>query len=173
LEQESIFEHKRLVDEISRKDEQLEVYYQTVVSSSKGGETHLLDKSRSLTKRCEELQKKIAYLQGQLKKQSERCALYENKFSDLNETIFNVMTRNGKSDLDQKMEAIKNLLEQPDFLKAREQYLHSGVHSCIKVGKNHYVWNVNSTCANGRRSNLCDLSKHTTHHASQFKRNTR
>lgn len=166
LEQESIFEHKRLADEISRKNEQLEVYYQTVVPGSKGGETHLLDKSRSLTKRCEELQKKVAYLQGQLKKQSERCALYESKFSEYNETIINVMTRNGTSDSDQKIEAIMNLLKQTDNIKSDSQ-------SCIKVGKNHYVWNVNSTCTNAPRSSICDLSKHTTHHTTQLNRKIR
>jgi uncharacterized protein YoxC len=172
LEQESMFEHKRLVDEISRKDEQLEMYYQTVVPNGKGGETHLLDKSRSLTKRCEELQKKVAYLQGQLKKESERCALYESKVSEFNEMIRNVMTRNGKSDSDQKIQVIKDLLEQTDFLKANEQFLNLNSQSCVKVGKNHFVWNVRSTCTNARRSGLSDLSKHTTHHASQFTKRT-
>mmetsp|Transcript_1568 Transcript_1568/g.2865 ORF Transcript_1568/g.2865 Transcript_1568/m.2865 type:complete len:649 (+) Transcript_1568:1986-3932(+) len=83
LESESLHERQRLKDEIRRKNEQLEAYYEvqeqnasdatvSATNYSKVTHLHLLDKTRSLNKKCTALQMQVLILEEKLKLQDKK-----------------------------------------------------------------------------------------------------
>ena len=86
LEKESKFERQRLLEDIQRKDEQLEVYFQaqrkemSTLSSTTTvpiNHLHLLDKSSSLSKKCKGLEKEVSHLRHRLKRQAQKSSKCE------------------------------------------------------------------------------------------------
>ena len=86
LERESKFERQRLLEDIQRKDEQLEVYFQvqrkemstlTSTATVPINHLHLLDKSSSLSKKCKGLEKEVSHLRHRLKRQAQKSSKCE------------------------------------------------------------------------------------------------
>jgi len=89
LEKDSTFERQRLHDEIKRKEDQLEMYYQsqmrdlkdTCSSATPINHLHLLEKSSSLQNKCQGLEDQVKHLRQKLKRQIEKSRSFESKFS--------------------------------------------------------------------------------------------
>ena len=124
LEKDSIYERKRLTNEIRRKEEQLEMYYQSHRRDSRENSElnrpinhlHLLDKSSSLSKKCSGLQKQVAGLQEQLKKQMEKSKSDESKLTTANLAIQNLNQSDRKPHQIDEV-TMKNLLNQNAALR--------------------------------------------------------
>lgn len=95
LEQESLFQRKQLMDEIERKESQLEIYYQSQVHSSTNNENksleawspqnkqmHFLEKAKQLEKRNLDLQKIITQLKTELKTKVEETKICQSKLNN-------------------------------------------------------------------------------------------
>ena len=89
LEKDSTFERQRLHDEIKRKEDQLELYYQSQVRDLKDtrpsaipiNHLHLLEKSSSLQNKCQGLEDQVKHLRQKLKRQIEKSRSYESKLT--------------------------------------------------------------------------------------------
>lgn len=91
LEKECTFQRKQFLDEIERKDEQLEMYYQSQVNASmtNGGhhiakgkhQTHFLDKAKQLENRNSEMQETIEQLKNNLDEQKSLTKSYKSKLN--------------------------------------------------------------------------------------------
>lgn len=93
LEQESLLQRKQLMDEIQRKEEQLEMYYQSqlnasdnkresqssVMCLSQRNQTHFLDKAKQLERKNLDMQEEMKQLQSDLEIQREKTKTYESK----------------------------------------------------------------------------------------------
>lgn len=145
--------NKRLQDEITQKEEELNLYHQCIAPGSKPGEINLLGKYNSLSKRCEELQKKVAYLQGKLKNQTQSSNISHKSIHRslsggvvLDEgTVRNMPSDSYSGAVCTNEEKTRRLLRNT-----------------------HYVWNADSMFVSCNPPGASDQRKHTTHHASRL-----
>lgn len=100
LEQESLHLRKQLTDEVERKEEQLEIYYQSQINSSKNkgaqsiapcssqiNQIHFLEKAKQLEKKNSDLQKALAHLKHEFNKQTESAKNLQLKLKSADSQI--------------------------------------------------------------------------------------
>lgn len=100
LEQESCCKRRQLMVEIERKDEQLEMYYQShklsleskeggkvksYISANEGSAHHFLEKAKQLEKKNSDLLKAIYHLKKEMKRQSEETTRFQMKLKSAEE----------------------------------------------------------------------------------------
>lgn len=198
LETESLHERQRLKDEVQRKNEQLEAYYEvqeqnlsdtsvSVTNASKVTQLHLLDKTRSLTKKCKALQKQVIVLEEKLKQQDGKIHTNKSKGTNTHahlrqdqslddkqhqEYQHNISDRDSIKPQDTTLSVEKARYETPEkVFKACQKYhyiMSSVKDSCagnLKVSRHDNKWST-ADCKSSVLNISELLMKHGVHHAS-------
>lgn len=202
LESESLHERQRLKDELRRKNEQLEAYYEvqernlsgTTVSAtntSKVTQLHLLDKTRSLNKKCNALQKQVLVLEEKLKQQDDRKPNTTQKSKGTNTNLLQLRQNqcqgymenqegcksftkgNDSTNPQDEMLSIKDSSEKPEKVFQTCQKYHyivssvqdASVRNMRDPQRDDNKWNTTG-CNHPNLSFLELLMKHGVHHAS-------
>ncbi len=196
LEQESLFLRKQLTDEIERKEDQLEMYYQSQVNISKNKGTqstacisqanhaHLLEKAKRLEKKNSDLQKAIAHLKHGLNKQTESANNFQLKLKSADSQI-QCLSKQIKVHEEKQLRedgASKHLVNlnqsfKEDMLQARRERdkiakdfssLLEKYHRIVEQRENLGGYN-NVQFWTDTPSKRNPIAMHTTHQASQGK----
>jgi hypothetical protein len=133
LEQESLSQRKHFEDEIERKEEQLEMYYQSQIKNTPNrnvqsagpysphlnNQVHFLDKAKQVEKKNSDLQKALTHLKNELSKQVEKTKSYQTKLTSADLKIHSLSKQIKVSEDKQLMEndASNHLVSQIHALK--------------------------------------------------------
>lgn len=183
LEQESSLQRKQLMDEIERKDDQLEMYYESQLksfhsqeakqmmtcSSNKVSMHHFLEKAKELEKKNSDLLKATSHLKKEMKKQGEKNTIYQMKLKNseeevqslskkLKETMKDKILENGTSN---SIRAMNETLKQ-DLREAQLEIRKASSENSYLVTKYNQLV---KSCENNQHS--CNIIKPETRQQSR------
>jgi hypothetical protein len=185
LEHEHLYQNNRLQDELVKKEQQLELYYQSQMEDfsndnldqNKLNPLHLLDKATALQGQCRELKRTIDSIQNQLKQQEEKAQLAEKKLalteSALNDVKLKSMppvqgttTNSNNTSVNHLM--VQNKALQNDLSRVRQErdklgneftFLLEKYHNAIEFGEKTFGMRNNNNNNSTTTMNTCCSNK--------------